>query len=246
MSMKYLGKTIDIHCGGIDHLPVHHTNEIAQSEAANGQPLANCWMHTNHVTVEGEKISKSLGNGITLEDIEAKGFSLAAFRLHVLESHYRSQSKFSWESLEAASNRLKSWQALADLRFQSIPGVVSDEYINLVDDLPAKILNSLQDDLDTPNALAIFSEALDELANSYTSDYREGLELFLENFVNQTLGINLLASSDISSEQKQLLAEREKARASQNWPESDELRHKLKEQGIGLNDTPHGAIWYRL
>ncbi|HET8709204.1 MAG TPA: cysteine--tRNA ligase, partial [Candidatus Saccharimonadales bacterium] len=119
MSKKYLGATIDIHSGGIDHIPVHHTNEIAQSEAATGQPLAHYWLHTNHITIEGEKISKSLGNGITLEDIEARGFSLEAFRLHVLESHYRSQSKFSWESLEAAANRLQAYEAMADRQWQA-------------------------------------------------------------------------------------------------------------------------------
>ena len=118
MSVKYLGQTVDIHSGGIDHIPVHHTNEIAQSESATGQPFANLWMHTNHIMVNDEKISKSLGNSVTLEDIEAKGYSLEAFRLHVLESHYRSQSKFSWDSLEAAQNRLRAYNAFADLVWQ--------------------------------------------------------------------------------------------------------------------------------
>lgn len=95
MSMKYLGETIDIHTGGIDHVPIHHTNEVAQSEAITGKPLANIWLHGNHIMVNGEKISKSLGNSIRLQDIQAKGFSPIVLRLHVLESHYRSQSKFS-------------------------------------------------------------------------------------------------------------------------------------------------------
>jgi cysteinyl-tRNA synthetase len=116
MSMKYLGETLDIHAGGIDHIPVHHTNEIAQSEGATGKQYAHIWMHTNHISVEGEKISKSLGNGLTLEDLENHHIDLQAFRLHVLESHYRSQSKFSWTSLEAAQNRLHHWREVADLK----------------------------------------------------------------------------------------------------------------------------------
>src|SRR5438876_825568 len=127
MSMKYLGETLDIHAGGIDHVPVHHTNEIAQSEAVTGKPFAKYWLHSNHITIEGEKIAKSAGNGITLEDIEAKGISLEAFRLHVLESHYRSQSKFSWESLQAAQNRLNDLHAWADLRHQTSVNVMPDE-----------------------------------------------------------------------------------------------------------------------
>lgn len=246
MSMKYLGETLDIHSGGIDHIPVHHSNEIAQSEAATGKPFANYWMHTNHISVNGEKISKSLGNGITLEDIEAKGFSLQAFRLHILESHYRSQSKFSWESLEAAQNRLKSYQAMADLRWQQIPGEASDDLIKLLgEDLPAHILEALQDDLNTPKVLALLSDVEGQLNEQYVSDYHEGLEMFLSQ-VRDTLGIDLLASTDITDGQKQAIAAREDARANKDWGLSDTLRDQLAAQGIGLRDTPNGAIWFRL
>lgn len=244
MSMKYLGKTLDIHCGGIDHLPVHHTNEIAQSEAANDQQFANYWMHSNHVTIEGEKISKSLGNGITLEDIEAKGYSLEAFRLHVLESHYRSQSKFSWESMEAAQNRLKSYRATADLRWQLVekPARGSVSFQQALTD----IKNYLGEDINTPLALAVFSAFSDVLNDELVSRAnRRDLRIFLEG-INNLLGINLLTSNDITSEQKQLIAMREEARKDKNWAKSDELRNRLAEEGIGLNDTPHGAIWYRL
>src|SRR5581483_5008102 len=107
MVKKYLGDTIDIHAGGIDHIPVHHTNEIAQSEAVTGKRFALMWMHTNHILVDGDKIAKSLGNGITLEDIEKQGIELDALRFLVLQSHYRSQSKFDWETLRAAKVSLK-------------------------------------------------------------------------------------------------------------------------------------------
>lgn len=247
MSMNYLGDTLDIHAGGIDHLPVHHTNEIAQSEAATGKPCANYWMHTNHITIEGEKISKSLGNGITLEDIEAKGYSLEAFRLHVLESHYRSQSKFSWDSLAAAQTRLKSYQALADLRWQNIPGEVDDDYSTLISEtLPTGISEAVLNDMNTPQALALLSEAEPVLLHGYRTKDRQGLESFMQQFVCNLLGIDLLDSKDITEEQKQAIATRERARIEKNWAKSDELRDALKDQGIGLRDTEHGAIWLRL
>ena len=240
MAMKYLGETIDIHSGGIDHIPVHHTNEIAQSEAATGKRFANCWMHTNHITIEGEKISKSLGNGITLEDIEAKGYSLEAFRLHVLESHYRSQSKFSWDSLEAAQNRLKNWQAAADLRFQPVEGAQYAAAASF------ELGELLADDLNTPAVLANISQELSRVSESLLSPSN------LENFtayliqIDSLLGINLLKGQDITDEQKQLIAAREEVRAAKDWAKSDELRDVLAAQGIGLRDTSNKTIWYRL
>ncbi|HET7529263.1 MAG TPA: cysteine--tRNA ligase, partial [Candidatus Saccharimonadales bacterium] len=102
MVKNYFGDTVDIHSGGIDHVPVHHTNEIAQSQALTGKPLANYWMHTNHILIDDKKIAKSEGNGLTLEELEEKGYGLDVLRLLVLQSHYRTQSKFSWEELDAA------------------------------------------------------------------------------------------------------------------------------------------------
>lgn len=251
MSMKYLGETIDIHAGGIDHLPVHHTNEISQSEAATGQRFANYWMHTNHILLDDEKISKSLGNTITLEDIEAKGYSLEAFRLLVLESHYRSQSKFSWESLEASSNRLKNWQAVADLRYQPL-AQNPDSTTYILGDTKEILAKILANDLNTPLALEkledIFTQAGAVGVDADESNPYNSLSQFTKMLtgINELLGIDLLASSDISSDQKSLIAGREKARTSKDFTKSDELRNRLAEQGIGLRDTPHGAIWYRL
>jgi cysteinyl-tRNA synthetase len=244
MSMKYLGETMDIHAGGIDHIPVHHTNEIAQSEAVTGKPVAQIWMHTNHITVNGEKVSKSLGNGITLEQIEEKGFSLMAFRLHVLESHYRSQSKFSWESLEAAANRLKDYQALADLRFQPIN---ADEYELAeldYEQYQQDILAALQDDLNTPEVLRIVSLIANERHDSIHKNEQETFARFI-GFLDMALGLNLLASHDITDEQKQLIVQRQQAREAKDWQKSDELRNELGKQGILVRDTNHGPIWSR-
>jgi cysteinyl-tRNA synthetase len=243
MSMKYLGETLDIHSGGIDHIPVHHTNEVAQSEAATGKPFARYWMHTNHITVNGEKVSKSLGNGITLEDIEVKGYTLVAFRLHVLESHYRSQSKFSWESLEAAQNRLRSYGAMADLRWQPLSrGGVAAEVFTATQ---TAIAGALQNDLDTPQALAVLSQFETALDNSGISLSNQEAYIHLLEWLDAALGLSLATRTDISVEQKQLIAEREQARSNKDWAKSDELRDLLSGQGIGLRDTDNGTIWFR-
>lgn len=244
MSMKYLGDTIDIHSGGIDHIPVHHTNEIAQSEVVTGKRFANYWMHTNHISINGDKISKSLGNGITLEDIEAKGFDLMAFRLLVLQSHYRSQSKFSWEDLAAAQNRLQNYRALADLRWQPInnrhatlPDTDFEQYLR-------RILEALTDDLNSPKALAVLSELSDARAEGIDANEHQVFEAFL-TALDYMLGLQLMHTEDISTSQKKLLIERQQARQAKDWRASDQLREELLQQGIGVRDTNHGPIWYR-
>jgi cysteinyl-tRNA synthetase len=245
MAMKYLGKTIDIHAGGIDHIPVHHTNEIAQSEGATGKTFANYWMHTNHITVEGEKISKSLGNSITLEEIEAKGFSLQAFRLYVLESHYRTQSKFSWDNLAAANSRLQNFQSFADLRFQlhSDGKTLPEHYFETQE---KSITNDLTNDLRTPAALTALNEIVDFVGlNQLNTDTEKGIFAFI-NFIDRALGIDLGASLDITDDQKQMIAARQIAREQKDWAKSDELRDQLANDGIGLRDTGASTIWYRL
>lgn len=247
MSMKYLGETIDIHSGGIDHVPVHHTNEIAQSEAVTGKRFANYWMHTNHISVNGEKISKSLGNGITLEDIQAQGFRLEAFRLHVLESHYRSQSKFSWESLEAAQNRLKGFEAFADLQFQVQPdaALIGDDYfLKAQTDITSQLLN----DLDTPSALAKLNEVFNYIETNGGGLHPRHLEDFrgFLHFIDDIFALGLSSRKDITSEQLEILKERQYARSEKNWARSDELRNKLAESGISVKDYQQGQIWSRL
>ncbi|HEY1644958.1 MAG TPA: cysteine--tRNA ligase, partial [Candidatus Saccharimonadales bacterium] len=162
MSMKYLGETLDIHCGGIDHIPVHHTNEIAQSEAATGKRFANYWMHANHVMVEGQKISKSLNNGVTLDDIVSKGYSPNVVRLHILESNYKSQSKFSWGGLGAARSRLADLQAMAVLKYQAKPES-TDSVSFALSDVAKEVLSLLNNDLNTPEVLAYLSDIATQL-----------------------------------------------------------------------------------
>jgi cysteinyl-tRNA synthetase len=246
MSMKYLGETLDIHTGGIDHIPVHHTNEIAQSEAVTGKPFANMWMHSNHVLIEGEKISKSLGNGIRLQDITSRGISLEAFRLHVLESHYRSQSKFSWESLQAAQNRLNDIYAWADLRYQTSAPAMTDELDQLFKTTRQDMLTALQDDLNTPIALAALGKLMNYMFTipipGVEGKYTDGTLAFIE----QVFGLPISNRPDITDEQKALITERDTARSNKDWAASDAVRDKLLAEKLGLRDTPYGAQWYRL
>lgn len=241
MSMKYLGETLDIHTGGIDHVQVHHTNEIAQSEAATGKRFANYWFHGNHVMVDNEKISKSLGNGIRIQEVIEKGIPAQAVRLHILESHYRSQSKFSWNSLLAADKRLKDYEAMADLRWQTKDEAPEFDYAQ-----PVKyILEQMSDDLDTPATLAYLSQIEKSLSEKLirTSQIKK-LDEFLI-FIDQILGLKLNGRPDINDAQKQLINQRRQARDNQDWAKSDQIRDQLAEQGLGVRDTASGPIWFR-
>jgi cysteinyl-tRNA synthetase len=245
MSMKYLGDTLDIHTGGIDHIPVHHTNEIAQSEAATGKRFASHWMHSNHVMVEGEKISKSLGNGIRLQQLVTDGFTPEVIRLHVLESHYRSQSQFSIEGLNAARSRLHDIQAWADLRWQPKTDVMPDALDKLFRDTRQGMLQALQSDLNTPQALMHLSRLvtymMDIAVPGVEGKYTDGTLAF----VDAAFGLGLSTRTDITDAQKQLIADRQAARDAKDWTASDALRDTLAAQGIGIRDTKHGAYWYR-
>lgn len=239
MAMKYLGETLDIHAGGIDHIPVHHTNEIAQSEAVTKRPFANYWLHNNHLLINDGKISKSEGNGITLRDIQKRGYSARVFRLFVLQSHFRTQSNFSWDLLEAAQQRLERLQAFADLRFQQQPHAVRlDESIENTRQL---LQNALENDLNTPKALALLSGLEDAASNGL---HAKNFDSFID-WLDTLLGLDLAKSVDISSEQKDLIIAREKARDNKDFAQSDQLRQELSSQGILVRDTKNGSIWSR-
>lgn len=233
MAMSLLGETIDIHTGGIDHIPVHHTNEIAQSEAATGVTFSHYWLHNNHLKVNGTKISKSLNNGFTLQDLHEKGFTADDFRMFVLQSHYRTEGNFTWENLIAAKNRLSHWKEVASLRWQ-------------LDDTPETQLNTeevvdaLSHDIDTPAALALIDAALDNIAASP----RAIVEYF--QIIDKLLGFRILdQTQDISGDQKTLIKERRVARDSRDWETSDKIRDKLLSQGIILKDSNTTTLWYR-
>lgn len=251
MAMKHLGETLDIHTGGIDHIPVHHTNEIAQSEAATGKPFSRFWLHNNHLKVNGTKISKSLGNGYTLQDLKEKGFTPIDFRMFVLQSHYRTEGNFTWENLEAAANRLNHWQQLAALRWQ-VHDTLSDDSDKDSHDTSAKLLaashaalEAINHDLNTPAALSVIEEAFTMLENTNLDDVQQSSLKALLIFIDDVLGLELQTSTpDISDEQKQRIITRERARDSKDWATSDTIRDTLTSQGIGLNDHASGTRWY--
>lgn len=243
MALHYLGDTLDIHTGGIDHIPVHHTNEVAQSEAATGKTFSNFWLHSNFLTVNGTKISKSLGNGYTLGDLRDKGFLPMDFRMFALQSHYRTEADFTWEAMTSAKNRLISWLNTANLRFQrsnSDGGVTAEE----MEQALTKAEAALYEDLNSPRALAFISEVFNELDDRQFVD-KSAFESTLEK-IDNLFGLGLIAgTTDINEEDKQLIQERSDARATQDWHRADVIRDELLSRGIALRDTPDGTIWIR-
>jgi cysteinyl-tRNA synthetase len=219
----------------------HHENEIAQSVSANNKKLANVFMHSEHLLVDERKMSKSLNNFYTLEDVIKQGIDPISFRLLVLQSHYRSQLNFTWKSLEASQvflNRLRAW---ADLKFQPQLGHREDAsraYSKALD----LIKQALNDDLNTGQALAIIADLVSTSEQVGVDTVK--IQPVLEQ-INRLLGIDLAARTDIDKKSKDIIAAREAARDNQEWSKADQLRVNLQEQGIEINDTPHGPVWSR-
>lgn len=221
-----LGEPIDIHTGGIDHIPVHHTNEITQSEAAFDTKLSRFWLHCNFLTIDGQKISKSLGNIYTLQDLEEKGFSPLDFKTWILQGHYQSERNFTFEDLTAAKQRRLNWRNRIALLYQ---GIERTKSTNIKDD----ILNSLNDNLNSAAAFALIDNSDLSIKDWQTIDELFGLDLIKD-------------SPDISDAQKQLIEDRKKARENKDYQKSDELRIELEKQGITVKDTKNGPIWQYL
>jgi len=243
MSMKYLGKTIDIHTGGIDHIPVHHENEIAQSEAANETTFVHYWMHYHFLQVEGQKMSKSLGNFFTIEDITKKGFNPLAFRLLLLQSHYRSPLNFTWKALEATQ------EAYSKLKVQSLhlrqgyggqeklkaekEGVSHSERSEESQKFRTQFIEALENDLQTPQAVAVLFTML-------KSDLSVGEKYDLIKDFDQVLGLDLLKEELVAAIPQEIidLAEaRKEAKAKKEFTKADELRKQIEAKGYKVEDT---------
>lgn len=249
MSTDNLGQPFDIHTGGVDLIFPHHENEIAQSTAGKADSqYAHSFVHNEHILVDGKKMSKSLGNFYTLQDITAKGYDPLAFRLLILQAHYRSQAHFSFDNLEAAQNRLQHWRNIADMRWQvmhtsesATPQASDNAATSAVEHFNA----ALQADLDTPAALAAVDTLMDTIESEGMQPHLlPGFTELLKQ-INVQLGIDL-SSDDISDQQKQLIAEREQARTAKDWIVADKFRDALKDAGIAVRDTPRGAVWYHI
>ncbi|MDD5163285.1 MAG: cysteine--tRNA ligase [Candidatus ainarchaeum sp.] len=226
MSMKYLGEHFDIHTGGIDHIPVHHTNEIAQSEAATGKKFVNYWLHGAFLVFKGEKISKSTGGLFTIAELQEQGFLPLAYRYLALTSHYRNPLEFSLEGLEGAQNSYKRLKnIIAELHDD---GKTNKAYLK-------KFESAINNDLDMPKALSVLWGLLrDEKAEGKIATIKE---------MDRIFGLDLLKKEEISvpEEVKKLAEEREKARTEKNWGLADEIRKKIIDKGYAIDDTPEGT-----
>lgn len=259
MANKYLGETIDIHSGGQDLIFPHHENEIAQSEAANGKPFAAYWLHNGFINVNNEKMSKSAGNFFTVRDISKK-FDYEVIRFFMLSAHYRSPINFSSELVEQAKNGLERiYNCLENLNYmaeKAVPGEgAGDGEANLKERLAGykqKFIDAMGDDLNTADAIA----AIFEMVKDINSNVRPEMDISKETIVfcrdllkelGDVLGILKKQKEDaVDPEIKELIDRRQQARKEKNWKLADEIRDKLKEMGVVLEDTPQGVKWKKL
>ncbi|HZP55466.1 MAG TPA: cysteine--tRNA ligase [Candidatus Saccharimonadales bacterium] len=243
---KTLGDPIDIHAAGVDLIGTHNTNEAAQTEAAFGHKIANYWLHSEHLLVDGQKMSKSLGNFYTLDDILERGYDPIALRLLFLQAHYRSQMNFTWEALDSAQNWLHNLRAWADLKYQGTTDLVSEELDQKFNETRKRMLAALQNDLNTADALSILSDLVNYMSSIPVPNLEGKYTEDILPFIDSLLGLELNTREDINPEQKQLIAKREEARNKKQWQKADEFRQKLSEQGIEINDSKAGPVWSRV
>jgi len=221
MSMKYLGEQFDIHTGGIDHISIHHTNEIAQSEAATGKIPAKYWMHGEFLRFKGKKVSKSDGGLYTISELEKQDFNPLSFRYLVLSAHYRSPLDFSLENLKSAQNaynRLKN--IIPELKDD---GKINKQYLG-------KFENAIADDMDMPKAIAVLWNLLrDENANGKVETIKK---------MDLVFGLDLLKKDEIKipEDVQKLMEQRQQARENQDWEEADRLREEIEEIGVTVKD----------
>jgi cysteinyl-tRNA synthetase len=238
MVIDLLGETIDLHMGGVEHISIHHPNEIAQSEAATGKKYVNYWLHNEHLSVDNKKMAKSEGTGYILTELTERGFHPMDLRYFFTQAHYRSKQNFTWEALEGAQTALKRlnqelWKSLGKTKKPSTG--VDEEYIQ-------KFREALEDDFNIPKALAL---AWDMLKSPTPETYATIKEF------DKVLGLRLGdvywpetpdEISDVQSEEaKELLSARKLAREAGDYSKADEIRDKLKkEYGFEVQDTEEG------
>ena len=249
MSMKYLGETFDVHCGGIDLIFPHHQNEIAQSEGSTGKKFVTHWVHNEWLLSDGQKMSKSLGNFYTLRDVLKKGCNSMAVRYLLLATHYRQQLNFTFEGVDAAANSVERLQELAG-NLKDVNGREDKEVDLMIKRAEKSFEQAMDDDLNVSEALAVIFEFVREINKKMETGIgkknAENALNVMKDF-NGILGvIDFEAGAGISREQVELIEKREKLRKEGRFRESDEIREKLRLEGIRLDDTPEGIKWKRL
>ncbi len=236
MSRKYLGDQFDIHTGGVDHIPIHHENEIAQSDAFLKKQAVKCWMHCEFLQVDGGKMSKSMGTAYLLSDLEEKGYEPLAFRYMCLNAHYGKKLNFTWDGIEAAQ---KSLNRLSNLVLEHKE---SDTHIdsNVIEEYKQQFREALQDDLNLPLAMSTVWNAARNNVKS------KSIYNLLMDF-DKVLALNLdkkrtEAADDIPEEVTLLAEQRLEARKNKDWKKSDQLRDRIRQLGYSINDTPAGQV----
>lgn len=235
MSRKYLGDKFDIHTGGVDHIPIHHENEIAQSIGATGHNLANYWMHVEFLLIDGGKMSKSLGNVYTLNDLKAKGIDALSYRYFTYSSHYRNKLNFTWNAIKSAKNSLNKLRDMIALH-KDVNKKIDK---NIISKYEEQFLDAINDDMNMPVAISIVWEIAKEKEKS--NDFYELIKKF-DSVLSLDLDKNDKEDINIPEDIKLILNERKDARENKNFAKSDELRDKLKELGYIVKDTKDGQI----
>ena len=253
MARRYLGESIDIHCGGQDLIFPHHENEVAQSECCNGVPFARYWMHNGYINVDNKKMSKSLGNFFTVRDVAEK-FGYEPIRFFLISSSYRSPINYNDESIEqakAALDRLYNCRNALEFMTQNAEdGVVAAEVTAFCDKRREQFIAAMDDDMNTADAIAALFELAKDCNVMLTGAPTKGsveaaLKLF--NELADVLGLLYarVTEGDNDAEIEAMIEERKAARAAKNWAESDRIRDELKAMGVIVEDTPQGMKWHR-
>lgn len=254
MNKRYLGNTIDIHCGGQDLIFPHHENEIAQSEAANGCMFSKYWMHNGYINVDNVKMSKSLGNFKTVREI-ADVYGYEVIRYFLISSHYRSPINYNLEIIEqckSALERLYNCRESLDFSIKNAKTDIADdeEILALIDSRKEQFINSMDDDLNTADGIAaVFDLVSDINTKIINKDVSKNVCQKAADMFDELTGVLGLVynrkSNDINDDIEKLIEERQQARVNKNWATADRIRDELKAQGITLKDTPQGVTWIK-
>jgi cysteinyl-tRNA synthetase len=240
MAIATLGKQIDIHTGGEDHVPIHHNAEIAQCEAATGKTFVKYWLHNAFITIENSRIGKSMGNAITVRHLADRGFSGDDYRYWLLTSHYRSPANFTWEALKGSKQALFRIKRHMYEDYKQKPSTPDKDYLEKFD-------QRLADDLDTPGAIAIMWDMIKDKKLADTT--KAGTLLSMDEILDIGLSdkraegaraLGVVAKDDIPDEVRDLIDAREVARIGREWPEADALRDRITQKGYTVEDSEHG------
>ena len=243
MGRRFLGEEFDIHTGGVDHIPTHHENEIAQSKGATGKIPAHVWMHCEYLQVDGGKMSKSLGNTYTISQLEEKGISPLAFKLFCFTAHYRNKLNFTFEGAYGAQ---KALERLYDSYIKNANGV-DDVDEDIIKEYEERFLAYINDDMNMPGAMSVVWEIARNAKKSIKFadlllKFDKVLGLDMKNAENYLLEFKHEESEELPEEIKALVEERKQARAEKNWAKSDEIRDRIISLGYSIKDTKDGII----